>query len=585
MRPACSINSATYLRSLVFAKNPVLMDFRINHYMRTATTRTVDVPTHAFHSWYGWGNRGELIEAGGQPYMLSTMLAMTSGRGNSVREAVDYLRTSAAADGTHPKGTIYFSTTDDIRTKTRAGQFAPAVAELKKLGVAASIISTPMPGGRNDVIGLTSGVADFSWRRTGSTILPGAICENLTSFGGIMTEAGGQTPLTEFLRHGAAGSCGTVIEPGAMEVKFPSAQVHVHYARGCTLAEAFYQSVFAPAQLLIVGDPLCRPWADIPKVEFEGIPADRKVSGKLMITPRATWTRGGKTDHFELFVDGRRMGTTRASATLDWDSAAEGDGYHELRVVAIEAGPIETQGRAIIPITVENRHDTVQLSTTPAGSVRWGEKLTASLAAAGMKEVFLIHNARVLGKVDGERGDVAIDPRQFGTGPLELQAVAIKGAQPTDRVWATPLKITIEPPRPLPALANPPKNLGRGLVVQAPDGKVLRVDETRDPAWLTLKGVRGEEPFVLQGFFEVDAEDLYQFQVWHHGDLRVSVDGHAQYSAEKGDNTQRFIPVALAPGMHRLTVSGKTAQDAKLRILFGGPGAVSLSRDRFFHAR
>ena len=41
--------------------------------------------------------------------------------------------------------------------------------------------------------------------------------------------------------------------------------IQVHYARGCSLAEAFYQSVYAPYQLMIVGDPLCRPWANIPR--------------------------------------------------------------------------------------------------------------------------------------------------------------------------------------------------------------------------------------------------------------------------------------------------------------------------------
>jgi hypothetical protein len=202
-----------------------------------------------------------------------------------------------------------------------------------------------------------------------------------------------------------------------------------------------------------------------------------------------------------------------------------------------------------------------------------------------MKELLLIHNGRVLGKFTGERGDLELDPRQFGTGPVTLQAVATAGTAPADLAWARPVRIVIEPARPLPALANPPKSLGRGLVLQLPDGKIVRVDETRDPAWLTLKGIRSDQKFVLQGFFNVDAEDVYQFQVWHYGQLKLSVDGHALYSAEEGDNKQKFVPVSLAPGMHRLTVGGKTAQDVKLRLLFGGPGAASLDRDRFLHAR
>ena len=106
------------------------------------------MPTHGFRSWYGWGNGGELQEAGGQPYLLSTMLAVTSGRGNSVREAIAYLQRSAAADGTRPPGTVYFSKTADVRSQARAAGFASAVEELKKLGVKATVITTPLPVGR-----------------------------------------------------------------------------------------------------------------------------------------------------------------------------------------------------------------------------------------------------------------------------------------------------------------------------------------------------------------------------------------------------------------------------------------------------
>jgi hypothetical protein len=111
------------------------------------------------------------------------------------------------------------------------------------------------------------------------------------------------------------------------------------------------------------------------------------------------------------------------------------------------------------------------------------------------------------------------------------------------------------------------------------------VDETRDPAWLTLHGVRADQPFLLQGFFDADKDDVYQFQLWHYGELKLSVDGKTLYNASKGDYTQKFVPVALAKGMHRLTVSGRTGSEVKLRILFGGPGALSLGRDRFVHAR
>ena len=122
-----------------------------------------------------------------------------------------------------------------------------------------------------------------------------------------MTDAG-QTPLSEFLRYGAAGASGTVTEPYAIPDKFPSPMIQVHYARGCTLAEAFYQSVYGPYQLLIVGDPLCRPWAEIPQVSATGVEPGATVSGTLTLQPTATLAHGATVDHFELFVDGLRVG-------------------------------------------------------------------------------------------------------------------------------------------------------------------------------------------------------------------------------------------------------------------------------------
>jgi len=72
--------------------------------------------------------------------------------------------------------------------------------------------------------------------------LPGAIAESLTSYGGHF-DHGGQTKLTEFLRHGAAGSSGAVQEPWSIQAKFPVPLLHAYYADGCSLAEAFYQSI------------------------------------------------------------------------------------------------------------------------------------------------------------------------------------------------------------------------------------------------------------------------------------------------------------------------------------------------------
>jgi len=580
--PIVSINSATYLWNLIFARLPaVVTDFQLNRYMRGNPERQPLEPVHGFRSWYGWGRQGELMDAGGQPYMLSTMLAMTSGRGNSVREALVCLQRSAAADGTKPNGVIYFSQTDDVRSKTRTPLFGETIEALKALGVQAQVINTPLPQQRPNVAGAMIGAADYNWAKSRSKILPGAICESLTSFGGILTEGAGQTPLTDNLRFGAAGSSGAVVEPFAQPEKFPSPRMHVYYAQGCTLAESFYQAMFAPAQILIVGDPLCRPWATIPRVQLEGVKPGATVSGMIHLTPRiSNIAPGAEVKQIQILVDGRRAGAGDANETIDWDLQSAGSGYHEVRVTAQDNSPIESEGCGILPLMVAGDL-TAELSVDPPKTVRWDQTLKIRMRSPGAQQMVLSHNRRSLGQVRGAEGEIELDPKRLGLGPVELQAVASHDGGKL-AVQSLPVLLTIEPPVPLPAIAAPGK-LANGLALQLASKKAVVVQETREPNWLSTAGVAANETFVLQGFFEVDSDDVYQFQVWHYGDLKLSVDGKSQYLGQKGSYEQRFIPVSLAKGMHRLTVSGRASSDPRMRILFGGPGTLSLDGKKFRH--
>ena len=258
-------------------------------------------PTAGFRGVDQWDNGGQRVHAGGRRYLLSTVLGVTSGRGNSVSEVLAALRRSVDADGTRPSGTIYFPTNGNVRSTTRDGRFHAAAAALRDLQVSADVRSGVLPKGRQDVMGAMVGAASFDFVKSGSRILPGAICEHLTSFGGVMTEGAGQTPLSEWIRHGAAGTSGAVTEPFALQAKFPFPYLHVHYARGCSLAEAFYQSIHGPYQLLVVGDPLCQPWARIGSVDVPQLAEKPNGEGRRSFAanlhgsspgePRPAWRR------------------------------------------------------------------------------------------------------------------------------------------------------------------------------------------------------------------------------------------------------------------------------------------------------
>jgi hypothetical protein len=308
-----------------------------------------------FRATAGWRPDGSVADAAAAPrYLLSIVLACTTGRGTSVEEAVACLRRAAAADGTRPAGTIYFERNGNVRSATREWAFAAAARELEKLGVRSVVEEGVLPRDRADVAGAVIGTSDFDWKGSRSTILPGAIVEHLTSFGGVMTKNAGQTPLSAFLAAGAAGSSGTVTEPFAIQAKFPSPFIHVHYASGCTLVESFYLSVTGPYQLLVVGDPLTRPWHRDFTVAVRNLAAGATVSGDIDLDVITASSDGIRADGHELYVDGRLVASGPAGERLRWSSGRHAAGEHDLTVVARGADAIQSTARLPLRVTVRN---------------------------------------------------------------------------------------------------------------------------------------------------------------------------------------------------------------------------------------
>ncbi len=326
-------------------------------------------PAQGFRSRYLW-NRTTLplgTMKSLDRYYLSTLLAYTGERGNSVAEVLSYLRSAAASDGTKPTGTVYLLENPNIRSVTRQPLFLATVAALAERGRRAEILTKNKDGqkgiiplGKDDVVGAVVGAARFDWAGSKSRFLPGAIAESLTSYGGDFRKAK-QTKLSEFLRYGAAGSSGAVAEPFSIQAKFPVSLLHVYYADGCSLAEAFYQSVLAPYQLIVVGDPLARPFAQFAHVALDAPDPAQPWQGRVNIRPILRPAAKRPIGRVELWVDGRHVADARPGKPIPWDTGAVEDGSHELRLVAVEAGRIETRSFARVTVTVANTRNRVHV--------------------------------------------------------------------------------------------------------------------------------------------------------------------------------------------------------------------------------
>ncbi len=585
--PSGSITGLTYCWEWVTARNPSYVRMDANAYFSPDKSGVPD--SRGFRSWFGWGKDGKLIEAGGQHYALSTMLGVTSGRGNTLNEVIECLRRGAEADATVPSGTIYFMRNDDVRSKVRDSKFDLAANTLEQLGVRAEVLQGVTPQRKPDVQGAVLGTHTVDWGRSQSTILPGAICEHFTSFGGMLQEKASQTPLSEFIRYGAAGTSGTVIEPYAIHMKFPSAFMQVHYARGCSLAESFYQAVAGPYQLLIVGDPLCRPWATIPLIDCEGLTPGETLSGIVSFQPTAR-TIGSPVDRFELFVDGQRHSACSSEQTIEFDTRTLLDGFHEFRIIGIEAGAIETQGSITAGMTVDNHGRSATL-TSQRDVALWGEPFKLQIAAPGAELVVIYHNKRRIASMRGESGTVTLEPEELGLGPVTLEALALGSGGPSSHVLTTPLEIDVYPGEPLPGF-KPPRDKSPGWVFESDSGVRSVVRDFSSGDWLGDAGGKLDEGFRIRGALSITAQDVYQFNLQHRGHLILKVDDQVVLesdSAKKGGSEMNIVPVNLAAGSHQVELSLSPTPQTRLNLQFGpqtgfnGAGVRSIRGRQFWH--
>lgn len=531
-------------------------------------------PGVGFRSSFGWDESGRAVTSGPH-YMLSTMLGATCGRGNSVAEVLDCLRRAAEADFTSPRGTIYFMKNGDVRSTTREWGFIPTVEALGHAGVEGIVEPGVLPADHADVAGAMIGSAGFDWAASHSTILPGAICEHLTSFGGIIAERADQTPCTDLIRAGAAGSSGTVTEPYALQQKFPTPFMHLQYARGWTLAEAFYLSLSGPYQLLIIGDPMCRPWAKALRISVPGLAPNARIKGIVTLKPTAS--RPGDVNRYELYVDGRFASEGKA---LKIDSTALADGYHALSVVAVENDAPQSKTHIVVPITVANRGRAVVANVPGSIGAAFGGKVSISLSCAGASSIDVMHFGRSIAHISGAKGSVSLDAAQLGIGRAVLMPVAHVGAQ---NVCGSPIVVLVDQPGAIEPSAEAGATLEPGLVLTVAGGSQSVVKDTFDGAWLSKLVGGTNQSFVLTGDYEAPKADLYQLQIKTNTQATVEFGG--QKVATIADERWHLVPLRLKPGTYALAIHGIAPANATLDVRLGCAGAAHLSERQFKHVR
>jgi hypothetical protein len=153
----------------------------------------------------------------------------------------------------------------------------------------------------------------------------------------------------------------------------------------------------------------------------------------------------GEVDHFELFVNGSRAAQCKPGEDLKLDTTLLPDGFQELRIVAVEDGPIQSQGRAYLRVTTDNYERKIQVLSEPHSILKRGDVLKLNVKSPGSMGVAVLQNSRIVGRIGGEEGTVEIPVDNLGSGRVRLQAIGLGKEQPVPRhVLAIPLEIEVD---------------------------------------------------------------------------------------------------------------------------------------------
>ena len=164
-----------------------------------------------------------------------------------------------ASDFTNPKGNAYLLKTSD-KSRSSRGQIFFKTASLFKGLWPVKYLEQDFIENKSNVMFYFTGLTHVPKIKS-NTFLPGAVADHLTSTGGVL-KGSNQMSILEWIKAGATGSYGAVIEPCNFIQKFPNPAVLMqYYLRGNTLIEAYWKSVAWPGQGVFVGEPLARPFA------------------------------------------------------------------------------------------------------------------------------------------------------------------------------------------------------------------------------------------------------------------------------------------------------------------------------------
>jgi uncharacterized protein (TIGR03790 family) len=253
--------------------------------------------------------------SGASNYFLVTMITSTS-----LALAENVINQGVLSDGTFPTQPVVLSKSIQPGYNSRYVEFDNAIFNARLRGNYAIQRTNGTDPPTGPLLGSQTGAYGFNVDP--NNFVPGAMADNLNSFGGMLFEdTSGETTLLSYLTAGATGSFGTVIEPCSYTQKFPDSQNYFYQARGFSLAECYYQSVTNPYQGLVVGEPLAAPFALTATGDWNGLANNAVLSGTTNLSLQFTAADARHPlRQVDLFLDGTWLTTVTNISPLPGDT-------------------------------------------------------------------------------------------------------------------------------------------------------------------------------------------------------------------------------------------------------------------------
>ncbi|MBM4152306.1 MAG: hypothetical protein FJ220_02130 [Kiritimatiellaceae bacterium] len=317
---------------------------------------------------------------------------------------------------------MLIQTPDTARSGAREWQYAAVKAELAALGGNVEIY-TNQPAPQTGLLGVITGAETVKPSDFG-TFAPGALGEHLTSWAAEFQKP--QTKCTDWLTAGATVTAGTVTEPYSNWAKFPHARFFVHYASGCSAMESFYQSIFSPVPLLLLGNPLSQI-TGLP-VEIKTIGLSKEISSNVdaAFVAEAKFPIPAQVLYSALF-DGKQIKEADGVTLIDLPYKEAGDGYHEVRIIAQAFNPVTPGGFRDVPVFINKKGRSLAITNMVSRPERQEVALSVTINGKEMpKEIYALSNGRQLDRKPYSAGtEIIFNEQLIGEGPNRIQAVAI----------------------------------------------------------------------------------------------------------------------------------------------------------------